>query len=76
VIPRIQIKKTGFIDKWNRQKQTKEIEMYGRIHSDICNIPKILFPGIKLQMKLPKAKPSFYLMNTEEDSKTLQISRR
>jgi len=62
---------TGFVDRWNRQKQSKEIEMYGRIHSDICNVPKFLLPGIKMQIKFTKAKPSFYLMNTAADSKTI-----
>jgi hypothetical protein len=62
-------KSTGFIDRWNRQKQSKEIEMYGRIHSDIYNVPKFLPLGIKLQIKFTKAKPSFYLMNTAADSK-------
>jgi hypothetical protein len=64
-------KNTGFIDRWNRQKQSKEIEMYGRIHSDICNVPKFLLPNIRLQIKFTKAKPSFYLMNTAADSKTI-----
>jgi len=61
---------TGFINRWNRQKQSKEIEMCGRIHSDICKVPKFLLPGIKLEIKFTKAKPSFYLMNTSADSKT------
>jgi len=61
---------TGFIDRWNRQKQSKEIGLYGRIHSDICNVPKFLLPGIKLQIMFTKTKPSFYLMNTAADSKT------
>jgi hypothetical protein len=64
-------KNTGFIDRWNRQKQSKEIEMYARIHSDICNVPKFLLPNIRLQIKFTKAKPSFYLMNTAADSKTI-----
>ena len=25
----------GFIDRWKRQKQSKEIEMFGRKHSDM-----------------------------------------
>jgi hypothetical protein len=64
-------KNTDFIDRWNRQKQSKEIVLYGRIHSDICNVPKFLLPSIKLQIKLTKAKPGFYLMNTATDSKTI-----
>jgi hypothetical protein len=62
---------TGFIDRWNKQKQSKETEMYGRIHSDICNVAKFLLPGIQLQIKFTKAKPSFYLMNTAADCKTI-----
>jgi len=62
-------KNTGFIDRCNRQKQSKEIETYGRIHSDICTVPKFLLPGIKLQIKFTKAKPSFYLMYPAADSK-------
>jgi len=61
---------TGFIDRWKGQKQSKEIETFRRIHSDICNVPKSLLPGIKLQIKFTKAKPSFHLMNTAADSKT------
>jgi hypothetical protein len=64
-------KNTGFIDRWNRQKQSKEAEMYGRIHSDICNVPKFLLPGIQLQIKFTKAKSSFYLMNANADCKTM-----
>ena len=67
---------TGFIDRWNRQKQSKEIEMYGRIHSDICNVPKLLLPGIKLQIKFTKAKPSFYLMNPAADWLLLNSRRQ
>jgi hypothetical protein len=34
-------KNTGFIDRWNRQ--SKEIELYGRIHSDLCNVPRYYY---------------------------------
>ena len=63
-------KNTGFKDRWNRQKQSKEIEMYGRIHSNIRNVPKFLLSDVKLQIKFTKANPSFYLMNSAADSKT------
>jgi len=62
---------TGFIDPWNKQKQSKYIEMYGRIHSYLCNVPRFLLPGVWLQIKFTKAKPSFYLMNTKVDSTTI-----
>jgi len=43
--------------------------MYGRLHADICNVPKLLVNGVKMQIKLTKAKPVFYLLSNEEDSK-------
>jgi len=62
---------TGFIERWKKQKQSKKFEMYGRIHSDPCNVPKFLLPGVSLQIKFKNAKPSFYLMNTKADSTTI-----
>jgi hypothetical protein len=44
--------------------------MYGRKHSDICNVLKFLIPNIKLQIKFIKAKPGFPLMITAAVSKT------
>jgi hypothetical protein len=42
----------GFIARWNRQKQSKVQELYGRLRSDICNLPEFLLPGVRLQIKL------------------------
>ena len=39
-------KNKGFITRWNRIKQSKEVQLYGRIHSDICNVPLYLIPGV------------------------------
>jgi RNase P subunit RPR2 len=55
-----------FIARWNRIKQSKEVELYGRLHSDICNKPTHLLPGVSMQVKLTNA---FYLMNKDVDSK-------
>jgi len=63
-------KNKGFITRWDRIKQRKEIQVYGRIHSNICNVPLYLIPGVRLQMRLTKAKSSFYLMN-KDDSTTV-----
>ena len=43
--------------------------MYGRLHADICNVPKRLVNGVKMQIKLTKSKPAFYLLSNKEDSK-------
>jgi len=65
-----------FITRWNRIKQSKEVELYGRIHSDICNVGRNLITGVQLQIKFAKARPSFYLMNKDAESKTFfQIYR-
>jgi hypothetical protein len=60
----------GFITRWKRQKQSKELQMIGRIHSDICNIPIYLIPGVRMQIKFTKAKPSFLLMKKDDKSTT------
>jgi hypothetical protein len=52
-----------FIDLWNRIKQSKEMHMLGRLHSDIYNVIPYLLTGVKLQIKLTKAKSAFYLMD-------------
>jgi len=43
--------------------------MYGRIHSDICNVPFYLLSGVKIQIKLTKAKKAFFLVSDKADSK-------
>jgi len=60
----------GFLTRWDKIKQSKEVQLYGRLHSDLCNVPKYLLPGVNLQIKLTKARSSFYLMNATADSKT------
>jgi len=43
--------------------------MYGRIHSDICNVPLYLLSGVKIQIKFTKAKQAFFLINNKANSK-------
>jgi len=43
--------------------------MYGRIHSDICNVPLYLLSGFKIQIKLTKAKQAFFLISNKADAK-------
>jgi len=63
------IKNKGFVKRWERQKQSKVIELYGRLHADICNVPQFLLSGVRMQIRLTKAKDDFYLMNANADSK-------
>jgi len=60
-----------FFTRWNMIKQSKEVQIYGRIHSDVCNVPLYLIPGVRMQIKLTKAKPIFYLMNKDAEKKTV-----
>lgn len=59
-----------FIARCNRIKQSKEIQLYGRLHSDFCIVPLYFLPGVRLQIKLTKARSDFYLMNKTSDPKT------
>jgi len=43
--------------------------MYGCLHADICNVPQLLINGVKMQIKITKANPAFYLLCNTENSK-------
>jgi hypothetical protein len=60
----------GFGLRWKRIKQTRIQNLYGRLHSDICNVPRYLLPGARIQIKLRKAKPAFFLLNKDANSTT------
>jgi len=64
------IKNKGFVKRWERQKQSKETELYGRLHADICNVSQFMLSGVRMQIRLTKAKDDFNLMNANADSKT------
>ena len=65
------IKNVGFYTRWKRVNKSQEIQIYGRLHSDICNVPRFLPPGVRIQIRLTKAKSSFYLMNKDPESKVV-----
>ena len=64
-------KKKVFIKRLNRIKQSKVVQIYGPIHSDICNVNLYLVPDVRMKIKLTKAKTSFCLMNKDAESKTI-----
>ena len=59
----------GLIDRWDRMKQSNEIELYGKIHADICNVPLYLLSGVRVQIRLTKAS-TFFFMNKDKESKS------
>ena len=60
----------GFITR-NKLSASKEVQLLGRLHCDLCNEPLYLVPGVRLQIRLTKARSSFYLMNKNFDSKAV-----
>jgi len=60
----------GFITRWDKLSASKDLLLFGRLHSDLFNVPLVLLPGVSLQIRLSKARPSFYMMSKEADSKT------
>jgi hypothetical protein len=57
-------KNSGFVVRWKRWMQSKEFQMIGRIHADLFNLRRLLIPGVKINVRLTKAKDGFHLMNT------------
>ena len=60
----------GFNTRWDRLSASKELQLFGRLHSDLFNVPLVLLPGVSLQIRMTKSRPSFYMMNMEDASKT------
>ena len=48
--------------------QSKELEMFGKLHADIFNVPTLLIPGVQIQVKLDRSKNEFYLLSTQADA--------
>jgi len=53
--------------------KSQTIEMYGGIHSDICNVPLHPLSGVKIQIKFTKAKEAFFLISNKADSKVKYV---
>jgi len=60
----------GFITRWDKLSASKEVQLFGRLHSDQFNFPLVLLPGVNLQIRLTKSRPSFCMVSKEADSKT------
>jgi len=60
----------GFNTRWYKLSGSKELHLFGGLHSDLFNVPLVLLPGVTIQIRLTKARTSFYMMSREADSKT------
>jgi len=61
----------GFVHRSNMIIASREVELFGRLHKYICNVPLYLLPGFRLQIRLTKARHNLYLMNKSVYSKTV-----
>jgi hypothetical protein len=50
---------TAFMTRWSLAIKSQDMELYGRIHTEFCNVLVYLEPGVRLQIKFTKAKSSF-----------------
>ena len=60
----------GFITRWDKLSASKDLQLFGRLHSHLFNVPLVLLPGVSLQIRLTKARASFYMMSKEAEPKT------
>lgn len=54
---------TGLKARYNHSKQSKSIEMVGRIHEDIFNLDRNMINGVELRLKLTRSKNEFCLLS-------------
>ena len=57
----------GMVARKNRIKKSKEVELIGRIHSDIFLQPKYLLSYVDLRLKLIRNKQAFLLLTPKVD---------
>ena len=60
----------GFIARWSRLSRSRDVQVLGRLHTELCNVSLFLLSRVPLQIKFTEARPSFYLMNKSADTKT------
>jgi len=63
-------KNNGFIALWIELSGSRDVQLFGLLHTDMCNVSLFLLLRVQLQIKLSKAPPSFYLMNQTAETKT------
>jgi hypothetical protein len=63
----------GFIARWPRLTGNRDFQLFGLLHTDLCNVPFFLLPGLRLHIKLTKALPSYYRISETAESVYFQI---
>jgi hypothetical protein len=60
----------GILSRWSRLSGSRDVQLLGRLHTDLCNVALFLLPRVPLQIKLKNARPSFYLIYKSADTET------
>ena len=58
-----------YISGWSGLNATRDVQIFVRLHTNLCNAPLFMLHGVHLQIKLATGRLSFYLMNRTTDSK-------
>jgi hypothetical protein len=61
----------GYHARWKLTNNGAEIEMYGRVHGDLFNVPRLFLPCVQLRIKFTKSKSDFYDMSAKADTEAI-----
>ena len=53
----------GFISRWSSLIGSSGVQIFGRLHTDRCNVPLNVLPSVRHYIKFKKPRPNIYLMN-------------
>ncbi|KAG8229767.1 hypothetical protein J437_LFUL005848 [Ladona fulva] len=63
----------GFTKRRNLFANSKAVQLVGKLHGDIFSQSLYLMSGANLAIKLPLTKPSFYILEDDENASMLKI---
>jgi hypothetical protein len=55
----------GFNQRSDMLKNSKVVELYGRLHVDLFNVPQLMLSSVSLRVKLNRSSPEFYMLSTK-----------
>ncbi|XP_067118685.1 uncharacterized protein F54H12.2-like [Centruroides vittatus] len=61
----------GLVKRFNISKESRIIDLMGRLHIDLANQPKLLINNVDLRVKLERSKENFALMANNDEYKII-----
>ncbi|XP_067135834.1 uncharacterized protein F54H12.2-like [Centruroides vittatus] len=74
-------KNEGLVARFKKSSRSQVLDLYGRLHFDFINQPKLLINGVDVRIKLERSKDAFALMATADNYQirlkniTLKVNR-